>query len=788
MPTSKRGLGRPIAMTASTAQLPRLTLLAALVATAVFAAVLPATVLAAAAPAHAQSGGLLATPHPLMFVTCVPGTGFNHQLNTFGNFGTDIRNSVPGGDLYIRYPDGSLRNLTKEAGWGVASGGIQGGSKAIAVRQPTVHWSGDKALFSMMVGGPTARYENPTRRWQIYEVTGLKKGQVAKIKKVANQPGYNNISPIYGSDDRILFSSDKPLFGMKHTYPPLDEYENTESTSGIWKLDPASGELSMIEHSPSGVFDLYLDSYGRLLFTKWDHLKRDQQADTDRYNGGQYKPQDYPDESPTAKPKAYPPYDDNGKLIADPKGVLYDVYPEARVAQDPTRNPNEALQDFNQFFIWQVNEDGSGEETLNHVGRHEFGGTFMEGVFLDDSNLSYLMPNFDANAKMRATMRGDAGLFQLKEDPTQAGRYYGVYSQEFSRQASGRLMEFTMPPGANPEDVAITDYTNASLDSDPYGDKPPTPSQTGHYRNPVKATDGTFYVSHTPEYRVNTDETKDGIHHAPRYVFQLKPMVKNQNGPDWIAGKSLTGGLPKDIRWWQDDAQPHQYTGPLNEVDVVEVRPRARPMTRTMQVDPIEQAAIADAGVDEAELRNWLVDNQMALIVSRNVTLRDRADISQPFNLKIPGGVKNVPSGGKVYSVDRLQVMQADLTRTYGSRNNKGRRVYVKPMHDSKQHPNVEAQLPPFAGAPQGTVKLGTDGSMAAFVPAGRALTWQMMSPANEAVVRERVWVSFAPGEIRTCASCHGLNSQTKNGFPEPTNRPKALTDLLVKWKADHGK
>lgn len=767
----------------------RLTLLAALLAAAVLAGTAPTlAVSATASPASAaRTSGQLATPHPLMFVTAVPNASFTYQLNTFSNFGGGVSSAVPGGDLYIRYPDGTLRNLTREAGWGVDSGGIQGGAKAIAVRQPTVHWSGDKALFSMLVGGPTARYENPLRRWQIYEVSGIKKGQTAKIRKIAHQPPYNNMSPIYGSDDRVLFTSDKPLFGMKHTYPQLDEYENASTNTGIWKLDPASGELAMIEHAPSGVFDLYLDSYGRLLFTKWDHLKRDQQADTDRYNGGQYGPFDYADESPTATRKVYPPYDDNGKLIADNKGVLYDVYPEARVAQDPTRNPNEALQDFNQFFIWQINEDGSGEETLNHVGRHEFGGTYMDGVFLDDPNLSYLFPPYDANAAMRGTFRSDSGIFQLKEDPTQAGRYYGVYAQEFSRQAAGRLIEFAMAPGVNPETVAITDYTNATLDSDPNGDHPPTPSQTGHYRNPVKTTDGTFYVSHTPEYRVNADDSKDVLHPKPRYVFQLKPMVKNQNGPDWLAGASLTGGLVKNVRWWQDEAQPHQYNGPLNEVDLVEVRPRARPMPRTMQVDPIEQQAIADAGVDMNQLRDWLVDNKMALIVSRNVTMRDRADISQPFNLKIPGGVKNVPSGGKVYSIDRMQLLQADLTRGYAHSGN-GRRVYVKPMHDSQQHPNLEDQLPAFPGAPQGTVKLGTDGSMAAFVPAGRALTWQTMSPTNESVVRERVWVSFAAGEIRTCTTCHGLNSQTKNGFPEPTNRPKALTDLLVKWKAGQGK
>jgi hypothetical protein len=44
------------------------------------------------------------------------------------------------------------------------------------------------------------------------------------------------------------------------------------------------------------------------------------------------------------------------------------------------------LNDFNQFFPWQVNEDGTEEETLNHVGRHELGEYFNLSL-TDDPNL-----------------------------------------------------------------------------------------------------------------------------------------------------------------------------------------------------------------------------------------------------------------------------------------------------------------------------------------------------------------------------------------------------------------
>jgi hypothetical protein len=730
----------------------------------------------------------------LLFVTSVPSTGFRHQLNTFSNYGTGSGDAVAGGDLMLRYADGTLRNLTQEAGFGVASGGIQGGPKAISVRQPTVHWDGTKAVFAMLVGGATRQYEVATRYWQIYEVTGLGVGQTAIITKVPKQPaGYNNISPIYGSDDRIIFSSDKPLYGMAHTYPQLDEYESSPTVSGIWKLDPLSGELQMIEHCPSGVFDLFLDSYGRLLFTKWDHLKRDQEADLTRYSGGTYNPDDFADESATAAVTVFPALDGAGKLQADSRGALYDIFPEARDARDPTRNPNEALHDFNQFFIWQINEDGSQEETLNHVGRHEFGGTYMVGTFLDDPALSDSLGTFSANQATRGTVRADSGLFQLREDATAPGHYYGTYAQEFSRQASGRVMEFTMPPGANPEAVVMHDRTNATLDADPYGTAAPLSTMTGHYRNPLKLADGSWIVSHTPEYRVNLDTSTDPLVLAPRYVFRLTTFIANPAGGDSIAGPALTGGIVKDIRYWTDLPTPIRYNGPLNEHDVVEVRARPRPTTRSMATDPVESTVLSEEGIDEAALRAWLTDQNLALIVTRNNTDRDRADVQQPYNLRVPGGVSATASGGggaggapKVYDIDHLQILQGDLTRSYESMGDVGRRVYIRPIHDSAQTPALSSANPPNATGPAGAVKLGLDGSMAAFVPAGRALTWQLTGNGTTGtpVVRERNWVTFAPGEIRTCASCHGVNSKTQTGTTEPVNKPQALRDLMTYWKS----
>jgi hypothetical protein len=76
---------------------------------------------------------------------------------------------------------------------------------------------------------------------------------------------------------------------------------------------------------------------------------------------------------------------------------------------------------------------------------------------------------------------------------------------------------------------------------------------------------------------------------------------------------------------------------------------------------------------------------------------------------------------------------------------------------------------------------------MAAFVPARRALTWQLTDPNGSPVVRERFWLTFQPGEIRTCTSCHGLNTRDQAGHAVPTNPPEALRRLLKAWKLNTG-
>lgn len=188
-------------------------------------------------------------------------------------------------------------------------------------------------------------------------------------------------------------------------------------------------------------------------------------------------------------------------------------------------------------------------------------------------------------------------------------------------------------------------------------------------------------------------------------------------------------------------------------------------------------------------MRNWLHARDLALIVSRNVTVRDRADDQQPFNLAVAGdGAATIGLGGaRIYPVSHMQLFQADQIRGYfryqSSIPKPGRRVLAVPLH----HAAALAAMGDFPSGLPGAVPLASDGSMAAFVPARRALTWQLVDTGKsgweQAVVRERNWISFKPGERRVCTACHGVNKLDQSGNLPPGNEPQALANLLGEWK-----
>lgn len=730
-----------------------------------------------AAPALAER------PYPILFVTQTPQPAdFGTVAATFGNHDGSVYSAPRGGDLWILYPDGALRNLTREAGYGAPGDGEPGevsdgfqGANAIAVREPAVHWSGDKAVFSMLVGAPSARYQVGSWRWQLYEVTGLGPGDApGVVTKVPNQPeSYNNVSPVYLSDGRILFTSDRPRDGAPHLWPQRDEYESSPVVSGLWALDPDAGELLLFDHSPSGDFKPIVDSFGRIVFTRWDHLQRDQQADADRAaiaGGGSsvYGTFDYASEAPAA-----PALD-----------LRHEVFPEPRNAGTPAPVAPENGVTVNQFFPWMLNQDGTGLETVNHVGRHELL-SYFEPSRLDDPDLDDFLCG--QNACGRTNENDVTNLFHLRESVAEAGLYLGVSAAEFGTHASGAVVSLTGGPTLLGDEMEAELVTHPSTES--FVDSP-GPCHSGLYRSPLPLSDGSLVVVHAGERSPGVPETRsdtnEGTGAAPvsRYAFRLRSTAATSGGcaGHLEADGYLTPGLIKTLWYWSPDQRVDFVSVPLWELDPVEVRPRSAPAATAEPPIPSPEATIfAEEGVDPAAFRADLAAKGLALVVSRDVTTRDVADRQQPFNLRVPGGTaETVGTGGTIYDVEYLQFLQGDLIRGLGYTTSirAGRRILARPLHE------LLATNPPLdPGDPPGSVEVAADGSMAALVPAHRAMTWQLTDGAGAPVVRERYWLTFQPGEVRVCTSCHGLNREDQAGAAEPTNPPEALRALLQWWK-----
>jgi Hydrazine synthase alpha subunit middle domain len=686
----------------------------------------------------------------IVFVTQVPvKDDFTTITSTFGNHQSRLQSVPRGGDLWIRYSDGSLKNLTKAAGYGMD--GLQG-AKAVAVRDPSPSWDGKKLMFSMVIGAPVKQYEEPETHWQLFEITNLEVNQTPVITKVPNQPLYNNVSPVYGSDDRIIFTTDRPRDGSAHLYPQRDEYEEAPVVSGLWSLDPNSGDLKMLNHAPSGDFTPFVDSFGRLLFTQWDHLQRDQQADADTYNGGTYGTFNYDSEAVGSKATT----------------SRAEVYPEPRAEKAAQGTPFPS-HTFNQFFPWMMNQDGTESEVINHMGRHELHG-YMGGGRNDDPNVVEFYGQYP-----RANPNPLENFFQIREDPNTPGMYYGVDAPEFYTHGSGQIVALSAPPSQSAETARVQYITHRDTRDNTEQGKQPSANHSGHYRDPLMLSTGDLIASHTPQ--------TFGEYEANKSVYDFRLRKLEKSGDVYKATVSLTTGIQKSVSWWNPDAK-REFSGTLWELQPTELRARTRPNVTTTPLLAPEQNVFNKTGVKLEDLKAYLKQNNLALLVGRNVTTRDDLDKQQPFNLQVPGGVKTVgvgsKAGDKVYDVTHLQFFQGDLLRGIGGAADPrpGRRVLAQRLHDIA----AIAANPANPGVPS-SVKVAADGSFAAFVPATRALSWQLTDAAGTGVVRERYWLSFQPGEVRVCTSCHGLSDKDQAGNLAPQNEPLALEGLLNLWK-----
>ena len=362
------------------------------------------------------------------------------------------------------------------------------------------------------------------------------------------------------------------------------------------------------------------------------------------------------------------------------------------------------------------------------------------------------------------------------------GLFYGVDAPEFSTHAAGQLVTLAGATNINPDVMTIAYLTPRSTSDVTNGVSVPPADHTGLYRNPLPMSDGTLVCAHTgakaADFNQGTTASPSSL-----YDFRLKTLVFTNGyyAPDQL----LTPGLSNSATWYDPDTLVTYTNALLWELDPVEVRARARPARRVETVDVPEQSIFNEEGVAIGDLQNYLRANNLALIISRNVTTRDHADQQQPYNLRVPGGAQTLGTGGKIYDLQYFQLFQADQIRGVGLLPGytlkAGRRVLAQNLHDP-----VVDNPPLTTNSPVGSVNIGSDGSVAAFVPARRAMTWQTTDPLGGSVVKERYWLTFQPGEIRTCTSCHGVNTHDQSGQPPATNSPAALRDLLRYWKSQY--
>lgn len=700
------------------------------------------------------AGASFAAPtNPILFVTQTPyGQDGSSVMTTFANHRGRSDQAPRGGDLWIRYPDGTLRNLTGFVGYGTSA------SNQIAVRDPQPSWDGTKALFSMVVGG-TVKDDYGAVYFQIYEVTGLGQDQTPQIRKLPQPEDYNNVSPIYASDGRILFTSDRPRNGDRTLYPQLDEYESEPTVTGLWSMNPDGTDLRLLDHSPSGSFTPMVDSFGRVVFTRWDHLQRDQQADT---------------EITALVARSVPPnmvvtYEsetsDSHRAIAP----LDEIFPEPRQRFASTTwnelAPTENEHFFDHFFPWAMHQDGTFLQTLDHLGRHEL----TDAVEPARKYLGYERLGVEIDS-----------FLSIAEDPTRPGTYFGIRCSKFGTRSAGQIVAIIAPPGANPDTIPIHYVTHPATSKYIADGALPKPANTGLFRDPVVLSDGSLWASHSRSpYRdavtFSNPPAPQPYTLSSRYDFAIREIVPGgADGHPRDGARLIAAPIVKSVSYY--DNYLHRtviYSGAMWELQAIEVVVRSAPPITTEPVPAIERDVLAEElygaqGIDT--LRAWLAANGLALVVSRDVT--SRADRQQDFNLKVAGSDHQTAEPGSTPTeISHLQFFEAQQLRGFEW---PGRRVLARPMRGDLN--------PTASGSPPGAVHIADDGSIAAFVPAGRALSWQSVTPDGTPVVRERYWLTLQPGEIRVCGNCHGINTNDVFGAPPPDNEPLALRELMQWW------
>ena len=485
----------------------------------------------------------------------------------------------------------------------------------------------------MVIGAPNAQYVQASYFWQIYEVTGLGVADTPVITKVPNQPaGFNNVAPLYGTDERILFTSDRPRNGAAHLYPQLDEYEEAPTVTGLWSLEPGDGRPPDAE--PLAERRLLADD--RQL-----RARRSSRAGTTCSATSRPTATARPARSTSRAPTARSTTPTRSPGAAQLSNAGGDLSRAARRARRPPRR-DEPPGPLAQPLLPVADQRG------RHRGRDAEPHRPARAARL-------LQPRLRRRRQRRRVHLGDVGarqpepvrnFLEIKEDPATPGRFFGIDAPEFETHAGGQIVRMDLPPGAHPDQMTVVYVTNRAT-ANPRLDTDPVPAgHSGFYRNPLPLSNGTLLAVHTSETRADAN---DGHCGSAGVALRLPDQVARAGGRRDVssADQTLTTGIIKSVSYWDPDARVTYTNVTLWELDPVEVRARAKPVAAAPPLPGPEASIFTQEGVDPASFKAWLAQRNLALIVSRNVTTRDALDKQQPFNLRIAGTAHQTVAHGR---------------------------------------------------------------------------------------------------------------------------------------------
>ena len=286
--------------------------------------------------------------------------------SVFANHLGDIQYARPRRrSLHPSIPTACCAISRPKRGYGIPAGSLQGGRTRSRCAIPPCTGPARRRVFSMVIGAPTEQYGNSVYYWQIYEITGFGEGETASDLQ-GRQPAATTTTTCSRRTTPTATSFsfpiacgtrrrwDRPICvrGDRYLYPQLDEYESAPTPTGLWKLDPATGELWLMQHSVSGssmavrrqLRPRDLHALGSSAARSAERRGCDDRYGTFNYSG------EGPESVPTLDRTRSVP------RAAIHRAAEHDRHPAARVQS---------------VLPVAVIQDGTGEETLNHIGRHE---------------------------------------------------------------------------------------------------------------------------------------------------------------------------------------------------------------------------------------------------------------------------------------------------------------------------------------------------------------------------------------------------------------------------------